>query len=233
MLHEKTVEEGTLALIRKLSADKTLNDFVLVGGTALALQVGHRKSVDIDLFIPKPFDTASMAKRLEEEYQAQRVGVLGNAVVGEIDGVRTMLLAHQYPWIKAPRENEGIRMASLDDIGAMKLNAIVNSGMRIKDYIDMHVLLQHRSLDQMMDAYVRKYPGSSATIARNALLYHKEVDFGTKVDMIGQPLKWPEIVKRLKEAVKEPKRVFQRMEASVKKDQGEDVSKGLGKGRGR
>jgi hypothetical protein len=55
MLHEETLEAGTLALIRTLSADNRLNDFVLVGGTALALQLGHRKSIDIDLFTPHPF----------------------------------------------------------------------------------------------------------------------------------------------------------------------------------
>jgi predicted nucleotidyltransferase len=56
MLREETVEAGTLALIKKLSADEKLKDFILVGGTALSLQLGHRKSVDIDLFASRRFD---------------------------------------------------------------------------------------------------------------------------------------------------------------------------------
>jgi hypothetical protein len=56
MLHEETVSEGTLALIRRMTQDEMLKDFTLVGGTALALQLGHRKSVDIDLFGSRDFD---------------------------------------------------------------------------------------------------------------------------------------------------------------------------------
>ena len=235
MLHEKTVEAGTLALIKKLSSDKVLNNFVLVGGTALALQLGHRKSIDIDLFTPRAFDAESLARRLETVYRAQLVGVLGNTVTSEIDDVRTMLMAHQYPWVKPPQTIDGIRIASLEDIGAMKFNAIINSGTRIKDYIDVYALLQQRNLGQLMDAYTKKYQGSSPVIAKNALLYHKEIDFGTDVKMMGGPLKWPEVVKRLKEALREPRKVFQNKDVSAneRKDQGEDVSKGLRRGRAR
>lgn len=57
MLHKETVTTATLDLISKLLAEKQLEDFLLVGGTALSLQVGHRISIDIDLFSNKPFDS--------------------------------------------------------------------------------------------------------------------------------------------------------------------------------
>lgn len=233
MLHEGTIEAGTLDLIKRLSADKALHDFVLVGGTALALQLGHRRSIDIDMFIPKAFDAESIVKHLEAVYGAIHTGVLGNAATGDIGKVSAIFMAHQYPWVKPPQELEGIRMASLDDIGAMKLNAIVNSGDRLKDYVDVHTLLEHRNLEQLMNAYIKKYAGSSKIIARNALLYHKEIDFSTRVDMMKGPLKWPAIQRRLQDAANEPKRLFQGKDASIQKDQGEDVSKGLRRGRGR
>jgi hypothetical protein len=80
MLHEETVERETLALIRRLTADHFLKDFVLVGGTALSLQLGHRKSIDIDLFTPHPFDSYAMEKHIESTYNPTETQVLTNAV---------------------------------------------------------------------------------------------------------------------------------------------------------
>ena len=66
MLHEETVTGDTLALIRKLQADQLFNEFYLVGGTALSLRIGHRKSIDIDLFTRKSFDTSRYLEYLEQ-----------------------------------------------------------------------------------------------------------------------------------------------------------------------
>jgi hypothetical protein len=68
MLHEETVEASTLALIRRLMADENLADFYLVGGTALSLKLGHRISIDIDLFTGKDFDSAAICKHLKAVY---------------------------------------------------------------------------------------------------------------------------------------------------------------------
>jgi hypothetical protein len=80
MLHQETVEAETLALIKRLSSDPAFKEFVLVGGTALALQLGHRKSIDIDFFSAKVFDTKAMGEYLKEHYEGVDVRVLGNAV---------------------------------------------------------------------------------------------------------------------------------------------------------
>ncbi|SEJ32924.1 Nucleotidyl transferase AbiEii toxin, Type IV TA system [Dyadobacter sp. SG02] len=69
MLHEETVEASTLALIRQLLADEKLADFYLVGGTALFLKLGHRISIDIDLFIGKDFDSAFVCEHLKAMYR--------------------------------------------------------------------------------------------------------------------------------------------------------------------
>lgn len=69
MLHKETVDAGTLDLIKRLMGDTELKDFFLVGGTALSLQIGHRISIDIDLFSEKEFDTSRLKKYLEDNYQ--------------------------------------------------------------------------------------------------------------------------------------------------------------------
>lgn len=208
MLHEETVEAGTLALIKKLSGDPVLKDFALVGGTALALELGHRKSIDIDLFTRTAFDGRAVAEHLEAGYGANDVAVLGNAAFTRVNGVKVDLLTHNYPWLKPVIETDGIRRASLDDIAAMKLHAIVNDGTRLKDYYDVYYLLEGRNLQEMLDAYSVKYADGNPAIARNALLYHKEIDFKVGIDMMRPGVKWQEVVKRLREGVMETKKVF-------------------------
>src|SRR5277367_2843670 len=100
MVYEDTVEAGTLALIKRLAADDKLKDFVLVGGTALALQLGHRSSVDIDLFSANLFNPYDVAKNVKSNYNTEKTYVLGNTVFSFIEGVKTDMLLHEYPWIR-------------------------------------------------------------------------------------------------------------------------------------
>src|SRR5450631_1832662 len=99
MLYEETVERGTLALIKKLSADSNLKDFILVGGTALSLQLGHRKSLDIDLFISKDFDSQGISTYLSDKYAFEKRGVIKNGVFGFIEGVKIDMVSHKYEWV--------------------------------------------------------------------------------------------------------------------------------------
>jgi hypothetical protein len=236
MLHEETVEAGTMALIRKLSADDRLRDFVLVGGTALSLQLGHRKSIDIDLFAARPFDPKSIAGHIESVFKGKDIAVVGNTLFSYINGIKTDMLAHGYEWIRPVQETDGVRMASLEDIAAMKLHAIVNSGKRLKDYVDIHYLLELRNLNELTATYTAKYPDSNPASARNALLYHAEIDFKVELGLLNREFKWEEVKARLKEAVVEPKKVFEVKQApstKIQKTREDDPSQRLGKGRRR
>jgi hypothetical protein len=220
MLREETVETGTLALIKKLLSDQELNNFVLVGGTALALQLGHRKSIDIDLFSERAFDAPRIAGHLRNAYDAKDTAVFGNNAISYINSVKVDMITHAYKWIRPIQETEGVRMAALEDIAAMKLNAIVGNGSRLKDYVDMHFLLEKRSLDQLAVAYVQKYPEMNVGIAKSALLYHSDINFGIGVQLLKGKFNWREIQERLRAAVVEPKRVF-------KEGLGQASSKGM------
>ena len=235
MLHEETVGEATLALIRKLSADSQLKDFVLVGGTALALQLGHRKSIDIDLLSAKVADPLSIGRHLESVYAAKEIAVLQNAVFSYIEGVKTDMVSLPYQWVRPLRETEGIRMASLEDLAATKFNAIVESGRRLKDYVDIHCLLEHGNLDYWLGAYAERYLERNAGMARNVLLYHKEIKFDAELHLLGRAFNWGEMAERFREAVAEPKRVFgMKQGPSIDlSDKQQDAGQHLGKGRRR
>ena len=80
MLHKETVKPGTLDLIKKLMRDQQINSFHLVGGTAMALQMGHRESIDIDLFNSGDFDSAQLADHLKTHYDARIKRQNGNYI---------------------------------------------------------------------------------------------------------------------------------------------------------
>jgi hypothetical protein len=214
-LDTRTVEKETLDLIKKLSADPELKQFNLVGGTALALMIGHRKSIDIDLFSDRRFNAEKIASHLQKEYGAEIRGVIKNSASGMVNGVQVDLHTHAYKWLHPPGEIEGVRMAPLDDIAAMKVHAIVQSGKRLKDFVDLHFLLEHRSWDQIARSYQDKYPDGSRLVAELALLYHKEVDFKKKVELLDRELIWAKIVRRLKEAIRQPEKLFINIERTL------------------
>src|SRR4051794_39380587 len=110
MLHTGTVEEGTLDLLRKLSNDENLKQYNLVGGTALSLLIGYRKSIDIDLFSTAKTDAPAIAEYLKTEYAAEHVRVVANAVFGYINDVKVDIIPHPYVWLAPAQNSEGIRI---------------------------------------------------------------------------------------------------------------------------
>lgn len=209
MLYTETVETGTLALINRLMLDRKFSEFCLVGGTALSLRFGHRESIDIDLFTARSFDAPSIANHLNHKYNADQVRTLTNAVFGFVENVKTDFIAHQYPWINPVETIDGIRMASVNDLAAMKIHAIVQNGTRLKDFIDIYQLLEHIPLKSILDSYLSKYPAGQLNVAQGALLYHNDIDFNVPVRMVKENITWTKIADRLNKAVLYKDKVFQ------------------------
>lgn len=161
-------------LMQRLMKDEMLKDFVLVGGTALSLKIGHRLSVDIDLFCAEGFDAEATLRYLERHYNAETSHLGINSIMTFINDIKVDLISHQYPQVKPVETNEDIRMVSIEDIGAMKLHAIVQSGKRYKDFVDMYYLLEHHPLNTYLNAYAAKYD-TNPSLARNGLLYHNNI----------------------------------------------------------
>jgi len=203
MLHKETVKPGTLDLITRLMQDQHFNSFYLVGGTALALKLGHRESIDIDLFNSSVFDAEKLAVHLQKEYGAHIKRQKSNYISGNIRQIDFDLIAHQYPSVKPLETIQGIRMMSMEDIAAMKINAIVNSGNRIKDFIDIHYLLNELSCENIINFYCAKYPNVNAGMARSSLLYHLDIDFNVPVILRDKRLKWEEVKRNIISAIDE------------------------------
>lgn len=209
MLHKETVTAETLDLIQRLMKDNQINAFKLAGGTALALQLGHRTSIDIDLFNTKAFDAEKLSQHLQKEYGAVVERTRENTISGVINGLKIDLLSHQYKDVQPPITTEGVRMASMEDIAAMKFNAIINNPRRLKDFVDMHYMLEHKNLNQLVQAYATKYPDVLPRMAYTAILYHSEIDKKIPIQLIAnEKFVFKNVEKRLVEAVKNPEKVF-------------------------
>lgn len=196
MLQKEAVSKEIFSLILKLQKDHALRDFILVGGTSLALQFGHRKSDDIDLFTQSEFDASSLLEYLEKKYSFKMNSQAQSTLKGSINDIRVDLLVHQYPYIKKPIDVEGINVAHPEDIAAMKVNAISGDGTRIKDFIDIYFLLKQFSFGEIIDFFTKKYNLRNNAHAVKSLTWFEDVDLNDWPVMIREPNLTFDVVKR-------------------------------------
>ncbi|NOX47224.1 MAG: nucleotidyl transferase AbiEii/AbiGii toxin family protein [Chlorobi bacterium] len=137
MLQTRTIEPGTLELLKKLMSIPYLDSFYLVGGTALALQLGHRTSIDIDLFTPDDFDKDNLIKILNEDFDVSIESENENMVITFINNIKVDFVKMGYPILFKPFLIENIRMLDIRDIVAMKLKAVAQRGSK-KDFFDIY-----------------------------------------------------------------------------------------------
>ncbi|HTM99895.1 MAG TPA: nucleotidyl transferase AbiEii/AbiGii toxin family protein [Pedobacter sp.] len=152
-----------------------------------------------------------------------------NYVSGRIGEVDFDFISHKYTSIKPIATIEGIRMMSAEDIAAMKINAIVNSGQRVKDFIDMYYLFKKMSVDDGMGYYCAKYPNVDIDVARSSLLYHQDVDLNVPVLLMDRKLNWNAVAHGIKSAVWEFDNLQQARASYIKMQEAKkDRSKGQG-----
>jgi hypothetical protein len=203
MIHKDTfiIAPQTLKLIQDLQEIPELSEFYLVGGTSLALQIGHRNSIDIDLFTTSDFDVNLIFEVLNLTNEVKQIYSRKNTLLTIINDIKVDFISHQYEIIKPIIDEEKIRMLSMEDISAMKLNAIVNSGQRLKDFLDVYFLLEYFSIKQMLEFYQQKYPSKNEMMALRALVYFDDLDLNIDPPKMHQMITIDEIKSRILNAV--------------------------------
>ncbi len=202
MLHTQTLTPQTLELIQALQEEHLLQGFHLVGGTALALQIGHRISIDIDLFTRGDYDVDDVLNLFIRKYRFQRNYQHGKTLKGVIDGVMVDLIRHDYQELQVI-EGSRIRMLSAKDIAAMKLNAITGNGTRVKDFIDVYFLLDQFRLEEMVEFYKTKYQQDDGLMILRSLVFFDDVDLAEWPRLFREvTLTFEQVKKRIIDAVK-------------------------------
>ena len=195
-------------MLKRLQQDDRLSEHFLVGGTALALHYGHRHSIDLDLFTQTRFDENILEVYLQDTHQFNTTVKFAHTLMGFIDGIKVDFITHAYDLAEPLLRVDDMRLASPVDIGAMKLNAISQSGKRQKDFYDMYFLLEHFTLARMLAAYEEKYPRSSPTIAVRALVYFDDIDFAMEPPILLRKVTFRQVIKRLQQAVYDTDKTF-------------------------
>ncbi len=176
MLSIQTIHPNTLELLKSLASQPELAQTRLVGGTALALQYGHRQSIDLDFFGILPEDKeelAEMTKRVGNVLVTNCSKMILQTVINQVKV--DFVDYSRYEWIDEQISGEGFVLASDKDIAAMKVNAIIGRGTR-KDFIDLYVLLQRYSLSEIMAFYKQKYPEFSEYRALLSMTYFEDAE---------------------------------------------------------
>lgn len=174
MLHESAVPLNLLKVLTNLQEKTSASGFALAGGTSLALRLGHRLSVDLDFFTSSHFEPSTLATQL---------GIGPEAITGQaartlqlrIDDVKVEFLTHSYPQLAEFDLIHGLRLWSLEDVAAMKLNAISNRGSK-KDFYDVAALLDHFPLEAMIRLYEAKYRPASLMMVIRSLAWFDDAD---------------------------------------------------------
>lgn len=152
----KTLLPDTLRAIQLISDFTEIKEAYLAGGTALALQIGHRISVDLDFFTLQEFSEAELSTKLASGPKFVQDGTAQWTVWGKIGKTKFSIFYYKYPLLEKTIQFEGIQLASLADLAAMKIHAIEDRGTR-RDFVDVYFLSKKYSLEEMLGFYQKKY----------------------------------------------------------------------------
>ena len=189
----------TQTLYSRLSKLPFVSEFYLADGTGLAIQIGHRFSLDLDFAGDSPEAVGIKHRKtiLEELKDDPNLSISwdedGTFVASwKSVGVNFFRL-DPHPLILKPEIIDGIRVAQIEEIGAMKLGAILSRGTK-KDYIDLHFILQRKPIERLFEVSAKKYPYNSAfsTFAIRALDFFEDAEAMPMPEMI-YPVKWEQV----------------------------------------
>lgn len=189
MLSLQAVLPDTLELLRVLMRQPLLSDMRLVGGTSLALQYGHRRSVDLDFFGHTTEDVEELTGMMKDCAENVVRGNCSKRIKAYyLNKIKVDVVNYDYLWIDKPVVEDGLRLASPKDVAAMKVNAVIGRGTK-KDFVDIYFLLKHYSFDDLIRFYLQKYTDGSEYRALLSMSYFADAD-PQPMPYMFQPVEW-------------------------------------------
>jgi hypothetical protein len=208
-LYFSVLPKKQIQLLRKLKFLKKYG-FYLAGGTALALQIGHRTSVDFDFYTEKKFDSRKLREEFDKRFKkVQEIYIAEDTLELNIDGVGVSFFKYPYKLIRPCQKINEINLASKEDIAAMKIISISQRG-RKRDFIDIYFLIKEFGLEQIIQFVKEKYPMFNIYVGLQGLTYFKDANEDPeKVRFkLLKEVKWTEIKKFIIQEVKKFKHSY-------------------------
>ena|SRR3989338_4188482 len=173
----ETISKQTAENLALLGKSKILGNAYLGGGTALALQMGHRVSYDLDFFTNKKFQAQIFLKEISRFKLYRHERIKWGTILGRLGNIKFSLFYYPYPLLKKTVGFENINIASVADIAAMKTAAISERGTK-RDFIDLYFILKKFTLAEILNLYDRKYQKLSSNLIhiKKSLVYFVDAE---------------------------------------------------------
>lgn len=190
----KTLLPDTFRAIQLVSRCNEIKEAYLAGGTALALQIGHRVSIDLDFFTLHEFKETDLSEKLAKYPEYVQAGTAKWTIWGKIGQTKFSMFYYKYLLLQPTVLFENIQLASLADISAMKIHAIEDRGT-MRDFIDVYFLSKIFSLENMLEFYQKKYKAleSHKYYILRALDYFEDAEHESQMPQMLIPVEWEEV----------------------------------------
>lgn len=175
-MHYEILDKTRLNILPLLNNFK--NVFYLAGGTGLALQLGHRDSIDFDFFTDKEFNSQELYKNVNQIFVGHKIQKIqeetGTLTLFIDDNIKISFFFYPYKLLETPIDEPNLSIASIIDIACMKLSAIVSRATN-KDYIDIYFILQKISLKTILQKLPKKMPQFDENLILKSLIYFQDL----------------------------------------------------------
>jgi len=170
MLQKETVVSEMINIVKELQSNPLFDNHILAGGTALALQLGHRTSTDVDLFTQKAHNPLLITKYFENNYNNPVIDFVSEEFCRIfVNKIKVELVFDNEKILENPKKIENINLFGINEIAAMKLRAIIGR-TEARDFIDIAYLLKEMTLEKMFEFYKKKYGSISPLNMKRTLL---------------------------------------------------------------
>ncbi len=197
VLYKKATE--VLAVLGKSSI---LSTAYLGGGTAAALHLGHRISVDLDFFSAEDFEPRLMAKEISKVGTFRLEQASKKTVLGRFEGIRFSLFFYPYPVLFPFFNLQGIKILDIRDIGVMKIDAVASRGSK-RDFVDLYFICKSIPLKDLLQLYDRKFKKLAMNYVhiKKSLVYFSDAEPDKTPEML-KKVSWEEIKRFFEDKVK-------------------------------
>ncbi|MBM4132115.1 nucleotidyl transferase AbiEii/AbiGii toxin family protein [bacterium] len=203
-MNPKVLPAEAWTVVRRLDRAGVLEEWILAGGTALALQLGHRVSIDLDFFRHDDFELTPLRESLADLGGLEVAAMAPGTLHCRLDGLRLTFLRSEVPFLYETTPYRGLRLADVRDIAAMKVIAVAGRGSR-KDFIDLYAYLEAgASFGDLMNIVEQRYRSTefNAMHLLRSLVYFDDAETEPMPRMLAK-VAWPEIRRRLEDEARD------------------------------
>jgi len=190
----EVLDEETKNNLEIISRAPFIENFYLAGGTGLALQIGHRRSYDLDFFSQKEFDESRLIQQISLLGNFQLEKKSSQSIIGVLNNTKISFLGYIYPLLTPLSKTLNINVADILDIACMKIDAIAGRGTK-RDFIDVYFVAKELlPLKDILTKFAEKYVSLQYNFIhiKKSLVYFTDAENDPLPSMI-KTVDWSEV----------------------------------------